>query len=412
MSAHPVDSGERYTLISADCHAGADHATYREYLDPRWHDEFDAWRNRYRNPYRDLQDDGRTRNWDSDRRINEQATDGVVAEVIYPNTVPPFFPSAAVMAAPPDSEDFERRLAGIRAHNRWLADWCADAPAQRAGVGQIFLNDVDRAVEDVHWIKENGLRGGILIPNVAPDVKWVKPLYDPVYDPIWRACEELGVPVNSHAGNGLPDYGRYKTAGLLYITEVSFYAQRPLVQFILSGVFERFPSLKFAMSEQGCAWAPRLLRELDLIDYRIKRSGRIGELVYGRDEQLPLRPSDYFRRNCWIGVSMPSAEDMAAREVLGAGKFMWGSDYPHSEGTYPFTRECLRQVMHDVDPDELRQMLACNAADLYDFDLDALAPLAAEYGPTVGEVAQPLAELPDEPNDVLLRESFAAAVRA
>ncbi len=51
--------------------------------------------------------------------------------------------------------------------------------AQRAGVAQVFLNDVDEAIKDVEWVKENGLRGGILLPNLAPDVKWVKPLYDP-----------------------------------------------------------------------------------------------------------------------------------------------------------------------------------------------------------------------------------------
>ena len=83
---------DRYTIISSDCHAGANHKTYREYLESSWHDEFDAWRGKYRNPFRDLQDDGRSRNWDNDRRISEQHTDGVVAEITFPNTVPPFFP--------------------------------------------------------------------------------------------------------------------------------------------------------------------------------------------------------------------------------------------------------------------------------------------------------------------------------
>ncbi len=127
---------------------------------------------------------------------------------------------------------------------------------------------------------------------------------------------------------------------------------------------------------------------------------------------MPLRPSEYFRRNVWVGATMPSAQDMATRDTLGEGKFMWGSDYPHNEGTYPFTRECIRQVMHDVDEAELRKLFAANAAELYDFDLDALAPLAAKYGPTPSEVAQPLTELPDEPNDVLLRESFANQLEA
>src|SRR3954453_13557534 len=109
-------SAGRYTIISADRHAGANHATYREYLAAEWHEEFDAWRGRYRNPFRDLQDDGRTRNWDGERRLTEQAADGVVAEVLFPNTVPPFFPTGQVVAPAPTAADFPRRLAGIRAH--------------------------------------------------------------------------------------------------------------------------------------------------------------------------------------------------------------------------------------------------------------------------------------------------------
>jgi hypothetical protein len=81
---------------------------------------------------------------------------------------------------------------------------------------------------------------------------------------------------------------------------------------------------------------------------------------------------------------------------------MWGSDYPHDEGTYPYTREHLRALFHDVDPAELRQLLAGNAAALYGFDLDALAPAAAQHGPTVAEIATPLGELPAEPNEALL----------
>src|SRR5690606_30148254 len=130
-----------YILISADSHAGADHATYRSYLEAKWQGQFDEWRGEYKNPYRDLVDDGRARTWDSAPRLRETQGAGTVGEVLFPNTVPPFFPSAAVLAAPPRAEDFEKRLAGIRAHNRWLKPFCADAPAQRAGVGQIFLTE-------------------------------------------------------------------------------------------------------------------------------------------------------------------------------------------------------------------------------------------------------------------------------
>ncbi len=170
----------RYTLISSDCHAGANHETYREYLDPKFRDDFDAWRGKYKNPWKDLRDtDLRVRNWDDDRRDADQLADGVVGEVIFPNTVPPFYPGFVLFAAPPKPDEYEHRRAGIHAHNRWLVDFCARKPAQRAGVGQFFLNDIDDAIEDVTWIKEHGLRGGVLLPTVAPDVTWVKPLYDP-----------------------------------------------------------------------------------------------------------------------------------------------------------------------------------------------------------------------------------------
>ena len=61
--------------------------------------------------------------------------DGVVGEVIFPNTVPPFFKTSVLICGNPRPEDYRLRLAGIRAHNRWLADWCAEYPEQRAGIG-------------------------------------------------------------------------------------------------------------------------------------------------------------------------------------------------------------------------------------------------------------------------------------
>ncbi len=113
-----MSNTDHYVLISADCHAGGSHEMYREYLDPGYRDEFDRWRGAYTNPFRDLQGGGRSRNWDDERRIAEQEADGCVAEVVFPNTVPPFFPTGAVVARPPQPDEFELRLAGIRAHNR------------------------------------------------------------------------------------------------------------------------------------------------------------------------------------------------------------------------------------------------------------------------------------------------------
>jgi predicted TIM-barrel fold metal-dependent hydrolase len=377
---------ERYTLISADCHAGGSHAMYREYLDPQYRDDFDAWREKYRNPFRDLkQNDLRVRNWDDDVRWEQQESDGTVAEVVFPNTVPPFFPSFVLFAAPPRPDEYEHRLAGIRAHNRWAVDFQQAHPGRRACIGQVFLNDVDDAIADARWIKEHGLQGGVLIPNIAPDVTWVHKLYDPYYDPFWKVCEELELVVNAHSGTGSPDYGAFPFSGLLQALEIPFYSQRPLVQLMISGVFERFPRLRFVTTELGATWVPDLLKMLDFFMASVA-GGQLGELRYGEGSAPRRSATEYFHENCWVGVSMPSRADVLVRHEVGVDRFMWGSDYPHDEGSYPNTKKALRKAFHDVPHDETRQMLAGNAAALYGFDLDALAPLAAEHGPRVDEI--------------------------
>ena len=407
----PLATGDRYTIISADTHAGGSHKAYREYLDPEFLDDFDAWRGEYRNPYKDLGDNRRLRNWDNEMRNSQQESDGIAAEVIFPNTVPPFFPSFVLFAKPPTAEEYRHRRAGVHAHNRWLVDFCNEFPERRAGVGQIFLNDVEDAMEDVRWIKEHGLRGGLLLPNIAPDVKYVKPLYDPCYEPLWSLMEDLEIPVNVHSGSGNPDYGPYPVSMLLYINEVTFYTERPFVQMVLSGVFERHPRLKFIMTEAGCAWVPPLLEKLDRVIRGIRDTGATGEIRYGEDHILPKDASEYFAQNCWMGVSQPTEADVEARHVIGLDKFMWGSDYPHDEGTWPYTRENLRARFHDVPEAEMRQLLAGNAARMYDFDLNALAPLAAQIGPRVDEVAEPIDEIPDKTLERISADMDARAIK-
>jgi predicted TIM-barrel fold metal-dependent hydrolase len=389
----PQAPTDRYTIISADCHGGGSPDQYRDYLEAAYVDEFDAWRGKYRNPFRDLQGDSRTRNWDDARRWSDLEADGQVGEVLFPNTVPPFFPTGVVIARPPTTAEYERRWAGLRAHNRWLADFCSLAPERRAGMAQICLNDVDDAVAEARWAKDAGLRGGVLIPNIPPDHADLSPLYDRKYDPIWATCEELGMPVNSHSGTGLPDYGKYPASQVIWVIETPFFAHRPLWFMIMGGVFERFPRLKFVMTESGSSWVPATLRQLDGLHAAMKM-GRTGEIGFDPSAALTLKPSEYFDRNVWIGASFPSPTEAAAREKIGLHKYMWGSDYPHHEGCPPFSRESLRRAFAGTGPAEMHQILAVNAAEVYGFDLEKLAPLAAAHGPTVAELNEPYEGIP------------------
>jgi predicted TIM-barrel fold metal-dependent hydrolase len=190
---------------------------------------------------------------------------------------------------------------------------------------------------------------------------------------------------------------------VMYITEVGFYSQRPFVHLLLSGVFERHPRLKFVMTEMGASWIPGLLDRLDGTLKMIRGTGAQGELRFDQDQVLPKSASEYFAQNCWVGMSQPTIADAAIRHRLGTDRLMWGSDYPHDEGTYPLSRENLRAVFSDLEPTELQKILHGNAAKLYDFDLEALAPLGTKFGPTLDELAQPLEGLPDNANEALRR---------
>lgn len=392
-----TDNG-RYVVISTDSHAGGAMDMYRDYLETEWLEEFDAWRAKYQNPFRDLQDKaaGRERNWDGQLRIEDQQTDGVVAEVTFPNTVPPFFPTGALLSRPPVAENFARRLAGIRAHNRWMVDWVKEAPARRAGVAQIFLNDIDEAIADVRFAAENDLRGGILLPAVPDDAKQIEPLYSPTYDRLWAACQEYDVIVNQHSGGGSPDYGAYEASPLMFLAETTFYSKRGFTHLVLGGVFERFPGLKYVLAEQGCAWVPDVLRAWDTYHQEMRDTGRVGELGFPTEQVLPLTPTQYVNRNVWFAASFPGkGEIAAAREVLGTDRVMWASDYPHHEGTWPFTRESLRWAFEGCPTEDIAKILGGNAGELYRFPMDELRPLAAVWGPTIEEVEVPLDGRPE-----------------
>jgi len=401
-----MNQDDRYVIITADSHAGGSHQQYREYLDPEYRDEFDAWRGKYKNPFKDLKaTDLRVRNWDTALRDEQQNGDGIVAEVIFPNTVPPFFPSFVLFAQPPTAEEYELRHAGLQAHNRWLADFVAEKPEARAGIGQIFLNDLDDAIADVTWCKEHGLRGGVLVAPPPPTCSWLKPLYDPYYDPLWRACEDLGVVVNSHSGAGGPAYKPAPAMPIVHVLEMPFYSQRALVYMIVGGVFERFPKLTFVTTELGCAWIPGVLAHADGT-MAMLRTGQTGEMRFDGETVPPRSATEYFQQNCYVGVSQPRPADMAAAVgPVGLDRVMWGNDYPHEEGTYPFTREHLRQVAGNLEPKQLQQFLAGTAASVYGFDLRALRTAADRFGPTVAEIAEPLTELPEQPNEALRRSA-------
>ncbi|MCH2171425.1 amidohydrolase [Myxococcota bacterium] len=386
---------ERLLMISSDCHAGAPMERYRDYLDPQFRKPFDEWlvnteqRDARRREFfgggiyseesqADYDDEqavkagGISGCWDPERRIRELEADGCVGEVIFPggsmDTAPPFHAGLMVdmFGLGPEYD-----LAGSRAYNRWLAEMCQTHPDRSAGVALITLDDIDVAVAEARWAREVGLRGGVLIPCSTGSL----PFYNhPRYEPLWSVCEELALPVHTHGGGGAPPYGDHPGSLGIFLSEASWFAHRPFTFFVWSGVFERHPQLKFVMTEQGATWIPASLKQFD---------GLYEQAMFTHAKQhLSLKPSEYFARQCFVGASFMGTEEAAMRHEIGVDKLMWGSDYPHLEGTWPHTAQALKDAFAGVPGDEVRAMVGRNAAGVYGFDPVRLAPVVDRVGPS------------------------------
>ncbi len=392
-----TETSQRYLIISADGHCGAEISGYKPYLEIAYHDEFDAWAAAFVNPFMDLATAEADRNWNSDRRVRELETDGVVAEVLFPNTVPPFFPSGNLLAGAPTPNEYEHRWAGLRAHNRWLADFCMAAPGRRAGLAQVLLHDIDAAVAEIRWAHSAGLKG-VLLPGIAPGNE-LEGIYSQRYEPIWAVCDELDFAITQHGGTGLPDFGIGPEAKAILLIELPIFSHRALWHLMFSGVFDRHPSLRFAMTEQGTGWIPGALRSLDWFQRRMRLESA-AEFQFGGEvaTKMTLTPTEYFARNCYVGASFIRPIEAALRDDVGVDRIMWGSDFPHSEGSYPYTTEALRASLSDATDAELRSMLSETAASVYGFDTVALQAIADRVGPTHEELSVPLAPV-DFPPD-------------
>lgn len=330
--------------------------------------------------------------WDSGARLSALEHEGIVAEVIHPDGV---FGARLPFRSFTAPTRPELDAAGKRAFNRWLADLCAEQPARRAGIIQISLHDVDQALVEIEHGVKRGLSGGVGLPGIQGG-SGLPGYNDPRYEPLWAMCQEMDLPLTHHGGTPMADaqiYGRdpFQVAALNSV-ETSIGSRRPFLFLMFGGVFDRYPKLKLVITEAFAAWVPPVLRELDSHMEQFWMSGI--------RERLQLRPSEYWSRNCYAGASFLSRGEAELRNEIGLENVLWGADYPHMEGTQPYTRESLRATFSGIPDADVRKMLSENAARVYGFDLEALQPLAEKAGPSPEELSLPFA-LDDKPRDYI-----------
>lgn len=275
------------------------------------------------------------RGWDAASQLDAMDVEGIDVAMLYPSR------GLLVFA----ELDVEPGLAAAiaRAYNNWLYDFCQIDPARMIGVAMISPFDIDAAVEEARRaVTELGFRGIFLRANVVTGKNW----YDPYYDPLWATLVELDVPVGFHeSGNsGAPQSADYFKENFALKHAYSFPMEQMLAVGAMTwgGVCERFPQLRIAFLEGNCGWMPWLLWRLD------ERWELLGD-VYAPG--TTMKPSDYFKRQCWLSVDCEEVSVKYAVDYLGkSDNILFSTDYPHVDAQFPHSsEEFLKLPLSDED---------------------------------------------------------------
>jgi predicted TIM-barrel fold metal-dependent hydrolase len=320
--------------------------------------------------------------------------EGIAGEILLSGTQTgtlPFFGSAC------GAHPAWLRTAGSKAYNRWAADFIAALPGRLYGVLEPgACLDMAATIEELEWGASHGFVS-VQTPGSVFDAD-LPPLYDSHFERFWSACTDLGLVAQVHAGWGsqqtpVKEWSSAHSMGdgemtgghdfdkLMAPMQVKGSpirlglqkARRPLWQLMAGGVFDRHPTLRLALTEIRADWVPATLDHLER---------KFAEL---RPPCLRT-PHEYFADNVLVVPSSPHRSEVEMRHEIGVDKFGFGQDFPHWEGLWPNTLQWLQHAFHDLPEAEVRGILGGNAIAFYGLDAAALATVADEIGPKIGDI--------------------------
>jgi predicted TIM-barrel fold metal-dependent hydrolase len=284
-------------------------------------------------------------------RLELMDEDGISAAV--------FFPPQRTMIYFMFVEDKAFSLAGMQAYNNFITDFASFDRSRLGAIWQIPATGVDDAVAELRRAKESGAVGVGLA--TWPSGGFVLSEED---EPFWAVAEELALPIHIHVGLTPPQYKTQRIAAkkggapqlVAFATTMS---RMPTLfaEFIFNGIFERYPGLTVVGGEVGAGWVPFLKQELD-DRYRRNR--------YWCEVGLTMLPSEYYERNCRVGV-VSDQFGVQNCDAVGVDTMMWCSDFPHHITDWPHSQYLINSMAQGIDPAKKRKIFCENAGKLYGF---------------------------------------------
>jgi uncharacterized protein len=265
------------------------------------------------------------------------------------------FPTIGILPFP--TEDLALASAYCRAYNRWQEDFFRAAPGRVVPIAHVNWRDLDAAARELDHCVKAGFRGLFVPPEVIDG----KRPGEPHFDPLWAICEEAGIPGCLHVivrfTPGASAFGSWHMTRPGFAFTFGLGATGQLIPAMAAMVtdllFERFPRLKVVSVEAGCGYAAYLMDRLD------EKQARFHRL-----RPMPLKPSDYIRRNCYF-VAEPEERSIGAMlELVGEDRILWGSDYPHVDSSLAAAHQ-IRESVAALTPARQAAVLGENARRVF-----------------------------------------------
>lgn len=277
--------------------------------------------------------------------------EGVVAECIYPTKGLYLWNIA----------DAATGVLCARIYNDWIYDLIQSKSERFCCAAMIPTWKVEDAIVEVERSVKLGL-GALMLPIVG-----TPPFNAQQWEPLWSLIEETGLPIVMHQGTGHDMlFYRGRGAAVANLLATQSMAPRTAALLATSGVLANHPDLHFVFVETNAGWISWIMTTLDHYDTAFRQMpGWVRPL-------LDKPPSFYIKRQIH-GTFQRDAVAVAMLPYTGADVALFGTDYPHHEGTYPHSREVVAEHCLGLAPAEAEAIVFGTAARLFHFDREKLA---------------------------------------
>ena len=283
--------------------------------------------------------------WIPEEHVKDMDDDGVDAGILYPSVGLDLYNTL------PDSVLLTEIF---RIYNDWLAEFCKPFPDRLKGVAMLNIDDLESGVKELERCVKMGLAGGMITVSPPPGREYKLP----EYDLLWATAQDLQIPLALHIATNRPGSSMDKFSPSS-MTNIDHWVRMALADMIFSGVFDRYPKLQVGAVEMELSWVPHFL---DRMDYNYTQ--RIQEFTQGYRFKESVLPSDFFHSNIFLSFQEDGL-GIQMRDLIGVDNLMWGSDYPHTESTFPRSQQILEEILVDCTEEEKAKIAGGNAARVY-----------------------------------------------